>query len=362
MLLAMLVLPLAQRAQQPRTFGGGIPSLTLQLGKEVPIFNHTLSPGSVIGVLNHLWSVGGGHAEAPELDGVQVYRFYIDGEREASVEFPMRMAAGIVFDPVIADKRDIPPLPHGDRLLHPHPVGVNSSGIPVSAPTPWGTEWLGKGSDMEGYYNNFRVPFGRSLLVTVELPAWAKHSVGVWTIVRGEENVPLTLGGRALPPSARLRTHANAALFVSDMGFTPLVNRTTGSGVVLGHTLGIEMARNPHINPLGFLEGCFHLITPHAGVGASPQQQQYGVGAGFPGVVLSTGMEDYYDSSFYFHAGIFQNPVSGITHLCDYPLNAYDEPAHPPCPGNTSRWSGYRLHYQVGDRSQSDFACCSPPD
>ena len=270
----------------------------------------------------------------------------MDGEKQASVVFPMRMAAGIVFDPVIADKRDIQPLPNGARLLRPHPVGVNSSGIAVSAPTPWGTEWLGKGSDMEGYYNNFRVPFGRSLLVTVELPSWVPEAVGVWTIVRGEENVPLTLGGRALPPSARLRTHANNALFVDDMGFTPLVNSTQGSGVVLGHTYGIEMGRNPHVAPLGFLEGCFHLITPYSGVGGSALQQQHGVGEGFPGVVLSTGMEDYYESSYYFHAGIFQNPVSGITHLCTYPADAYHEPAHPPCPRNASLWSGYRLHVQ----------------
>jgi len=55
------------------------------------------------------------------------------------------------------------------------------------------------------------------------------------------------------------------------------------------------------------------LITPFAGVGKSALEQQYGVGAGFPiggrSVVLSTGMEDYYNSSYYFHAGIFQQPV-----------------------------------------------------
>ena len=45
------------------------------------------------------------------------------------------------------------------------------------------------------------------------------------------------------------------------------------------------------------------------------------------------------DSSFYFHAGIFQNPVSGITHMCSYPPNSADEPAHPPCLGNTTQWS-----------------------
>jgi hypothetical protein len=316
----------------PRTFGAGIPSLPLQPGVATPIFNHTVAAGSTLGVLNHLWSVGPGSAAKPELDGIQIYSFYVDGEPEPSVRFSMRAAAGIIFDPVIADKRDVQPLPNGSALLPDGPPKklVNSSAIPISALTPWGTEWLGKGSDMEGYYNNFKLPFSRSLLVTVELPAWAPKGLAVWTILRGEENVPLTLGGRALPPTARLRTHTNTQVFVDDMGFTPLVNSTGGSGVVFGHTLGIEMGRNPvrqryytflephlqrinlprqardkdekilnkrvspqHVNPLGFLEGCFHLITPFSGVGVSALQQQYGVGAGFPGVVLSTGMEDY---------------------------------------------------------------------
>ena len=197
--------------------------------------------------LNHLWSVGPGSAAKPELDGIQIYSFYVDGEPEPSVRFSMRAAAGIIFDPVIADKRDVQPLPNGSALLPDGPPKklVNSSAIPISAPTPWGTEWLGKGSDMEGYYNNFKLPFSRSLLVTVELPAWAPKGLAVWTILRGEENVPLTLGGRALPPTARLRTHTNTHVFVDDMGFTPLVNSTGGSGVVFGHTLGIEMGRNP---------------------------------------------------------------------------------------------------------------------
>ena len=50
------------------------------------------------------------------------------------------------------------------------------------------------------------------------------------------------------------------------------------------------------------------------------------------------------DSSFYFHAGIFQLPVSGITHMCSG--NGKADPPHPACPtplnGTTpksSRWS-----------------------
>ena len=291
--------------RMPRTIGAGIPSFPVPPGGvEVAIYNHTLPPGRDYGVINHLWSVGEGRASEPELDGVQIYRFYVDGETTASVQFAMRQAAGIVFDPVITDKRDITPLPGGSPRSQ-SPKGMNSSAIVVSAPTPWGTEWFGKGSDMEGYYNNFVIPFGASIVLTVAMPEWHNKTTGVWTIVRGQEGgPPISIGGQALPATARLHTHHNDKLFVVDMAFTPLINITRKAGVVWGTTLGIEMGPNPHVNPLGFLEGCFHLITP--------LQQQYGVGSGFPGVVLSTGMVDFYDSSYYFHAGIFQNPVSGL--------------------------------------------------
>lgn len=51
----------------------------------------------------------------------------------------------------------------------------------------------------------------------------------------------------------------------------------------------------------------------------------------FPGTVLSTGTEDYFDSAWYFNAGEFRLPVSGFTH--------YETPT------NTSvNWSAYRFH------------------
>ena len=40
----------------------------------------------------------------------------------------------------------------------------------MSAKVPWGTEWLGKTSDMDGYYTNMRVPFYKSIRMTAQLP------------------------------------------------------------------------------------------------------------------------------------------------------------------------------------------------
>ena len=41
--------------------------------------------------------------------------------------------------------------------------------------------------------------------------------------------------------------------------------------------------------------------------------------APFPGVVLSTGTEDFFDSAYYFDGGPFRFPVSGLTHLDQQP-------------------------------------------
>jgi hypothetical protein len=47
-------------------------------------------------------------------------------------------------------------------------------------------------------------------------------------------------------------------------------------------------------------------------------------------------------SAFYFHAGIFQLPVSGVTHMCGSGL------PHPKCTGTAqSEWSAYRFHEMV---------------
>ena len=51
---------------------------------------------------------------------------------------------------------------------------------------------------------------------------------------------------------------------------------------------------------LNVLEGCLH---------------QYTAGQEFPGTVLSSGTEDFFDSGWYFSAGQFRLPVSGLTHL-----------------------------------------------
>jgi len=106
-----------------------------------------------------------------------------------------------------------------------------------SAPVPWGTEWIGKTSDMDGYYSNVQAPFYKSIRVTAQLPPNTKP-FNVYTILRGVENVPVTVGGFQLPPRAVLRTHATDNVPMPSLAFIPIVNDTTnGSGLILYHSL-----------------------------------------------------------------------------------------------------------------------------
>ena len=59
------------------------------------------------------------------------------------------------------------------------------------------------------------------------------------TIVRGQENVPLSIGGYDISAyKPRLTQHTNKNVVVPSLGFTPIVNKTSGSGVIWAHTLG----------------------------------------------------------------------------------------------------------------------------
>ena len=92
----------AAAAARPRTFGKGIPNHPFT-DAEVDLFNHSLPPTSTVGMVTHFWSTacGAGVSFKGGLDsGVAIYRYYIDGEEEASVVFSPRDVAGVVFDPV----------------------------------------------------------------------------------------------------------------------------------------------------------------------------------------------------------------------------------------------------------------------
>ena len=316
--LAALALLPAPASALDRVWSMGIPNFPFS-GTETELYNHTLAPGSAMGVVNHMWgcACGGRSIDWRTEGGIAIYRLYVDGEATASLSWTMREAVGLGdFDPAAgADDR-------------------------IAIKEPWATDLLGKLSDWDGFFFKLKMPFYKSIRLTAQLPAGVA-GFNVYSIIRGIESddfsgAALKLPGIGpLPFGTRLVQSRNDRVTVQSLGFIPIVNITEGAGYIYHHVISIEGNGG-----FLYLEGCFHLISP-VGPGAVFDPAT-GVAPGFPGAVLSTGSEDYYSSSFYFHAGTFAAHDTGLTHMC----GVANSPA-PRCLGNASavsQWSAYRVH------------------
>jgi len=127
--------------------------------------------------------------------------------------------------------------------------------------------------------------------------------------VRGAPQLPINLGGVSIPLGAKLLLQKVEKL-VKPLEWVPVADVPSGYGLFFLHTLYVQSTN------LNFLEGCYHQYSPY--------DQE------FPGTVLSTGTEDYFDSGWYFNAGGFTLPVAGMTHL--------------QTTANTASVSAYRFH------------------
>jgi len=232
------------------------------------VFSHVLAPGDY-GVLNHFWIT-----YMSESDNGTIIRYYIDGEQNASIVFTPSLLCGVGF---------------------------------YDAQGPWGTNWFGKGADDGAWWSNFNIPFQKSLVVTMQ-HLYGSFG-GYYVIVRGQTNLPIVLGGRTLPKTAKMNQFRIDQLY-HPLDWVPLVNVTSGPGM---HFMVTIAAQSGNLN---FLEGCLHVYMDGDNT--------------FPGFVISTGTEDYFDSAWYFNGGQFHYPVSGFTHLTQEPNNV--------------TWSAYRFH------------------
>ncbi|CAF1081639.1 unnamed protein product [Rotaria sordida] len=151
---------------------------------------------------------------------------------------------------------------------------------------PWGTKWMGKGANERGWFNNFRVPFQKSIRVTGKLASSETQSF-------------------TLPINARLVLQKIENRLYEALDFVTVANITTGQGFLLSHTLAVSSAS------INFIEGCYHAYTEYD----QP----------FPGEGISTGTEDYFDSAFTFDAGQFHFEISGRARYDDGSYTAYQD-------------------------------------
>lgn len=261
-----------------QTFGIVAPTNILDTTERM-IFEHFVAQGDV-GVMTHLWVAYWGDI----IEDAAFVRYYIDGEETASIQFFPSMANGVGFH--------------------------DTQG-------PWGTKWFGKGSLDGSWFNNFRIPFQKSIRVTIQAVGTDRPMPsGYWVILRGAYNIPITVGGVTLPSTAKMNLFHFDDI-VQPLEYVPLVNLTSGAGVHWMSTLAVSSGT------LNFLEGCYRAFFNGK---FYPDT--------FPGMILSTGTEDYYDSGWYFNAGEFHMPVSGFTHF------AVNEST------SIIQWSAYRFHDQ----------------
>ena len=115
--------------------GMGKAEQVLKGGKEAVLFEHDGK-----GCLTHFWF--GGNFEGVEDTRI---RYYVDGEKMPSIDMDLYMGHGIGFNDNQA---------------------------------PWATKHVGKIGKRNGLFNNYRIPFGKSIRVTAPL----KAEEGIWVI------------------------------------------------------------------------------------------------------------------------------------------------------------------------------------
>lgn len=213
------------------------------------------------GCLTHMWFGG----NWPKYEQTRI-RVYVDGEETPSINMELGLGHGVGFG---------------------------------NDDAPWGCRWVGKTGHPSGLYNNYRIPFGKSIRVTAERSKESPDGAQFWWILRGTENLPVSLGGVRLPAAARLKLYKLEDYSAKPLEEFSLCN-LTGAGAVYQVTIAAKANAQPGTQPkLSFLEACM---------------RAYVDGAETP-ILLSSGLEDYFLGTYYFNRGKYANDVAGLTHL-----------------------------------------------
>lgn len=255
--------------------GKQVGALTLTNGVGV---EYTVLSQSGAGCLTHMYFSG---------DGVSAMRIrvYVDGAAIPSIDMANDLGTGYAF----------------------------SGYSPSPTYSPPGNSQMGQ---YGGIYNNYHIPFGNGIRVTV-WPMWAPATSNLWWTIRGTQNLPLVVAGQTLPSSARLYLYRNEWLTVNPLTEFNLCNVTNGHGLVyqvMVAAYGNNYNGNANMN---YLEG---------------QVRAY-FGGSTNATLLSSGTEDFFLGSGYFNQNeLYEGEAAGLTSL--------NETA-----GNNS-FSAYRLFTQ----------------
>ena len=213
------------------------------------------------GCLTHMWFGG----DWPGYEKTRL-RIYVDGEQRPSIDMELGLGHGYAFG---------------------------------EAAAPWGSERLGKTGHPSGVYNTYRIPFGTSVRVTAQRDRKSPEASAFWWIVRGTENLPVTIGGVRLPATARLKLHRlenHTARPMEEFSLCDVKN----AGALYQVTIAAKgLKETGEWKNLSFLEACMR-----AYVDGSPEP-----------MLLSSGLEDYFLGTYYFNRGRYATNLAGLTHL-----------------------------------------------
>jgi len=219
------------------------------------------------GCLTHFWF--GGNFKGVEDTRI---RYYVDNEKVPSIDMDLYMGHGIGFNDNTA---------------------------------PWSTKHIGKIGKRNGIYNNYRIPYGKSIRVTAQRSEHADDNPRVWWIIRGVENGRVSLGGVELPKESRLKLIRLENYDAAPLEEFDLCN-VSGKGALY------QVAIAARGNKLNYLESC---MRAYLGGKQKP-------------LMLSSGLEDYFLGTYYFDTGKFHADIAGLTH--------FDR--------KTNSFSAYRFH------------------
>ncbi len=223
----------------------------LEVGKEVQIFEHAGK-----GCLTHMWFA---------MDERTRVRVYVDGEETPSIDMHLMLG-------------------HGYQLRgQPEHFAVPELGY------------------VGGQHNTYRIPFGESVRVTIlplaEQLDWVTGEK-VWWIIRGTENLPVSVGGVTLPAHTRLKLYTLED-YTAEPGEEFSIAKVEGAGALYQTTLAVQGERpRGDWKDQSYQEGC---VRAYFGGSEEP-------------TFLSSGLEDYFLGSGYFHHGqLYANSVAGLT-------------------------------------------------
>ena len=151
-----------------------------------------------------------------------IVRYYIDGDTEPTIEMNLLIGHGIGF--TYADSNGDPDL-------------------------PWGTKRVGHNAKNGGLYNTYRIPFQKSINITI----LNQKTATFWYIVRGVFNYPLIVGDLLLPSNTKLRLYKQENVLLQPYDFITVANVSGTAGLLFQTTF---VANSTDFN---FLEACIRM-------------------------------------------------------------------------------------------------------